>query len=522
MYEEQYEPVEPPVPHFSSHPVSLGVISTRYGRNLPQVILAASESAVGAAQGLLKDGQELEVYFKKETPIITMMMEGKTYTVPLSSTFMFSVLYNPKNEDLSIVRRGHHFPTVADLMKADPLPTVVYVGRDCVTSKGREVKSIPKGTILIIQEIIKMEETKILRCSKFDDPSNDIYLDRTSEGHFTTRESLLIFSLPELIKHIKCPCDTSMYNSDGKTLCPMFKDKFATIYDKRSTMHSFIAGHSSTITIVELYAMLPVKFHISSKSDKELYQIMKKANMLSQTLSPDQVTSVIYHDSPTDDSLQEDLLLPLNNSAWLKEINFSRSRVYEPLNLLTKASPVKPHLSQVQQESAAPSHSHSSKNVIHLLPHCIYKSSKRLKLPLQDATTDLKDMALSDARGSADLPDFALEDNVSYGLVKKNDLTGSANDIRESMTKGQHFETNKKLLADYDTYKLGELLDLMGLQQYCVSFSNGSVDGKNLFGLDDAILQDEFGISNRIHRIRLMKIIRGDQCVSDIIRNPSV
>ena len=421
-----YEPVEPPVPHFSSHPVSLEVISTRYGRNLPQVILAASDSAVGAAQGLLEDGQELEVYFKKETPVVNMRMEGKTYTIPLNSTFMFSVLYNPKNEDLSIARRGCHFPTVADLMKANPLPTVVYVGRDCVTSESRE-RSISKGTILIIQEIIKMEGTKILRCSKFDDPSKDECLDETSEGHFTTRESLLIFSLPELIKHVKCPCDTSMYNPNSKTLCPMFTDKVATIYNKQSTIHSFIAGHSSTITIVELYAMLPVKFHISSKSDKELYQIMKKANMLSQGLSPDQVTSVIYHDSPTDDSLQEDLLLPLNNSAWLKEINFARSRVYEPLNLLTKASPVKPHLSQVHQESAASSHSHSSKNVIHLLPHCFNNSSKRLKLPLQDATTDHKDMALCDAHGSADLPDFALEDNVSYGLVKENDLTGNKN-----------------------------------------------------------------------------------------------
>ena len=69
---------------------------------------------------------------------------------------------------------------------------------------------------------------------------------------------------------------------------------------------------------------------------------------------------------------------------------------------------------------------------------------------------------------------------------------------------------------------MGELLGLVGLQQYCVSFSNGSVDGKKLFELDDEILQEEFGISNRIHRIRLMKIIRGDQCVSDIMKNPSV
>ena len=419
-----YEPVEPQVPHFSSHPVSLEVISTRYGRNLPQVILAASESAVGAAQDLLQDGQELEVYFKKATPVVSMRMAGKTYTVPLNSTLMFSVLYNPKNEDLSIARRGYHFPTVADLMKADPLPTVVYVRRDCISSKSREARSIPKGQILILQEIIKMEETKILRCSKFDDPSKDVYLDETSEGHFTTRESLLIFSLPDLIQHVKCPCDTSIYNTDGKTLYPIFTDKFATICDKQSTLHSFIAGHSSTLTIVELYVMLPVKFHISSKSDKELYQIMKKANMLSQALSPDQVTSVIYHDSSTDDILQKDLLLPLNNSSWIKEINFSRSRVYEPLNLLGKANPVKP---QVKQKSASLLHSQSSKKVIHSLPHFTDNSSKRLKWPLQDATTDQKDMVLHDVHVSSDLPDLALEVNVAYGMVKKNDLTGNNN-----------------------------------------------------------------------------------------------
>ena len=144
----------------------LSYLSERYGGLLPQVISVA-EAVYGSYEDLLQEGQEFEAYFKKETPAVSMRMAGKTYTVPLNSTFMFSVLYIPiKNEDLSIARRGYNFPTVADLMKANPLPTVVYVGRDCVTSKkkSRKEQSISKGQILLILEAIDKPKSKTLKC----------------------------------------------------------------------------------------------------------------------------------------------------------------------------------------------------------------------------------------------------------------------------------------------------------------------------------------------------------------------
>lgn len=59
----------------------------------------------------------------------------------------------------------------------------------------------------------------------------------------------------------------------------------------------------------------------------------------------------------------------------------------------------------------------------------------------------------------------------------------------------------------------------MGLQKYAASFSEESVDGELFFELDNLMLEEDLGVKNRLHRLRIMRIIRGDQCVTDFIRD---
>ena len=59
---------------------------------------------------------------------------------------------------------------------------------------------------------------------------------------------------------------------------------------------------------------------------------------------------------------------------------------------------------------------------------------------------------------------------------------------------------------------------MMGLARYAHTFKEERINGHLLFDLDEGILEDELGMSKKIHRIRLMMIITGRQCVTDYIK----
>ena len=61
------------------------------------------------------------------------------------------------------------------------------------------------------------------------------------------------------------------------------------------------------------------------------------------------------------------------------------------------------------------------------------------------------------------------------------------------------------------------LLDAMGLPQYQTVFAEQCVSGDILVELGDEDLQNDLGITSRIHRIRLRRVITGHYSVSDIV-----
>jgi len=57
----------------------------------------------------------------------------------------------------------------------------------------------------------------------------------------------------------------------------------------------------------------------------------------------------------------------------------------------------------------------------------------------------------------------------------------------------------------------------MDLTQYKENFSKEGITGDILAELDEDILLHELGVSSKIHRIRLMKIINGQHSVQHIL-----
>ena len=57
----------------------------------------------------------------------------------------------------------------------------------------------------------------------------------------------------------------------------------------------------------------------------------------------------------------------------------------------------------------------------------------------------------------------------------------------------------------------------MGLSQYRDAFASERLSGEILAELNEDILQHELKITNKIHRLRLMKVIQGQHCAQSLL-----
>lgn len=310
-------------------------------------VLVVHQTNYGECDELLGDGQKLEVHFKRVTPVIVMKTTDKDYTVPINTSFLFSVLYNP-NDDLAKARRGFTFETAAELMSVTPLPSAVHVGKECICSTGPDSTGgkrsiIPAGEVLIIEgmstESYFGRLIKMLKCYMLEDTngvisSKEVYLKENCEGQFSTQESLLLFPLSLILKYFKLPVTTSLYERESQSLHSRFKTKYALIQGSPLSLFSFIVttpstestsyamdalGSSSTDHLIEIYSTLKLSFHIKNTSNEEFVQMKHKMSSMYLTLSPRSITAVLYSTGLVD-TLQSDLLSPINNDEWMNEL----------------------------------------------------------------------------------------------------------------------------------------------------------------------------------------------------------
>ena len=340
-----YEPVQ--------RAISLEAFVDKYGTKLPQVIVA-SESVYGVHDNLLQEGRSFEVYFKKETPMVTMKMAGKNFQVPLNSSFRFSIHYNPRNDDLSTARDGYQFESVAGIMKAALLPSVVYVNKHCTASlgKGGGEEEIEVGTILLIKGLEKVKsrfgKVNMLKCVKITDDTKELYLAESCKGQFTTQESLIRFPLTALLKYFEAPITTTIYHGKGNSLHSRCKDKIVVIESKNITMSTSIivslGSTSATIQqqhkplgkLFEVHANISLGFYVSSSNGREMEGLKQNALSLSQSLSPEQVT--VLYTLGLEDSLQRDFLSPVNNKEWLHEVQTLSETIYDSAVVIPRAT----------------------------------------------------------------------------------------------------------------------------------------------------------------------------------------
>lgn len=100
-------------------------------------------------------------------------------------------------------------------------------------------------------------------------------------------------------------------------------------------------------------------------------------------------------------------------------------------------------------------------------------------------------------------------------LARADDGKSSAvtqDEVRAELSVNADSETaadNRVFLKGLDAVQVLKLLKEMSLEQYAEAFRREQIDGEVLSDLDDSTLQADLGIGNKIHRIRLAKVIDG-------------
>ena len=61
--------------------------------------------------------------------------------------------------------------------------------------------------------------------------------------------------------------------------------------------------------------------------------------------------------------------------------------------------------------------------------------------------------------------------------------------------------------------QIGDLLKEMDLLEHVPRFKAEHIDGMTLLECDDATLRDDLGVASRVHRLRLLQVIKGRKSI---------
>ena len=184
--------------------MSLQNALTKFNNHFPLRIKFVEGYCNEDSEHNLSANEVYDIQFVKKTRVITLRdKDGFMHHVPLASTMMFGLVYNPfSNFDEALA--GYTFEACGDIMAADALPTVV-----CATSpvhNQEEKHSIAENEIFVVKGIQKpkLRGKRFLRVFSLQTNTEKL-LPEECLGNFSTKPSLIRLHLPQIVNSITNP-----------------------------------------------------------------------------------------------------------------------------------------------------------------------------------------------------------------------------------------------------------------------------------------------------------------------------
>ena len=182
--------------------MNLAELAKKYAKFFP-IKIQITEGHYGmSSRYSISTDDRFNLHFKKRMKQVTIQTYGEEYVVPLSTCIQFGLVYDPSN-NLSVALEGHRFRRVADLISSSPLPKVVRVMSACSCSNGvfldyNELLVVRRVKTQLFRGKPMLKVFSLLNMTKKLLPEEAI-------GNFTTKPLCLKMDLTTILEHIRKP-----------------------------------------------------------------------------------------------------------------------------------------------------------------------------------------------------------------------------------------------------------------------------------------------------------------------------
>ena len=185
----------------TSSEMSLKSALTEFNNHFPLRVKFVEGYCSEDSEHSLSANEVYDIQFVKKTRVITLKdKDGFMHHIPLASTMMFGLVYNPFS-DYDEALAGYTFEACSDIIAAESMPTVV-----CATSPVHNLEekhSIAENEIFVVKGIQKpkLRGKRFLRVFSLLTNAEKL-LPEECQGKFSTKPSLVRLHLPQIVNSI--------------------------------------------------------------------------------------------------------------------------------------------------------------------------------------------------------------------------------------------------------------------------------------------------------------------------------
>ena len=272
-------------------------VITKYNGRFPVLVSIVQIKNSGGCDISLKCGQLLCLHFCKESKVFEIeASNGGKYLVPIHSSILCSVLYNP-NGDETRAKRGKFFHGAAEIIKSTPLPQLLFVEKEDHHSNIGS-RSVNEGEILIVNGITNNSKGKKMLMCRDIQTSKIKYLSETCTATFSTRPSCLKIPISSLVEGFNYPVSLMLHSPSSdrcglyKSVCTL-KRSYSTL-SVLATVHNIEDGFSArSKRLIEILCNATITVQVVARNDDEREQLKLSQMSVLTTYFPSAIEEVV-------------------------------------------------------------------------------------------------------------------------------------------------------------------------------------------------------------------------------------
>ena len=328
-------------------PMSLDDFVHEHHKKFP-LLAQVSDSLYGVCEDrTLMEGQTFRAHFLKKTTIVDMCLEplGPDITIPINSSFLFSVVFNPESNLRKAMDVGYSFHSARDIMSSGTRPTFVAVENSW--SGMTFTSSVERGEILAVLGVVvsKGKEKKWLKCVSISKQQEKL-LEEGCIGDFTTVPSLVQLRLSDICKYVKYPAQVLMYASknlstpvpavlQGHVLTMKGQRKIESVvvsamYGNKGNYASTGIEPTSFTYLMEVFLSVEVDVQMLECPQEYRDEMTKRSCKLFENFEPSLVEKLVFDLSPVTNLTQLSLFKAIEYRKWKEGVELVQPLSVKP------------------------------------------------------------------------------------------------------------------------------------------------------------------------------------------------